>query len=174
VTEPPVTEPPVTEPPVTEPPATEAPAITEAPMLTESPSPAMSEAPSPSVSGTIVLPTDAVTPAGATWTVEIQDTTLADAPAATIGEVTSIVADPAATVIPFDVPYDPAVIDPLATYTLRAVVEDATPVLLYTSDTVVPVITGGAPTSGVVIEVVAAVSASGADASMAPMESATP
>ena len=34
------------------------------------------------------------------------------------------------------------------------VIEDATPELLYINDTEVPVITGGAPTSGVRVEVI--------------------
>jgi putative lipoprotein len=131
----------------------------------------MSEAPSPAVSGTIVLPLGAAIPEGATWTVQIQDTTVADAPAITIGEVTSVVADPSAMEIPFEVQYDPSIIDEAATYTLRAVVEDATPVTLYVNESAVPVITGGAPSTGVVVEVVQAVAGASAQASAVPMPS---
>jgi putative lipoprotein len=106
------------------------------------------------VSGTIVLPAGAVIPDGATWTIEIQDTTLADAPATVIGGVTADVADPTAAEIPFEVRYDLALIDEAATYTLYAVIEDATPAMLFTNDTAIPVITGGAPTAGVTVDVV--------------------
>jgi putative lipoprotein len=95
-----------------------------------------------------------VIPDAATWTVAIQDISLADAPATIIGEVTADVADPTATEIPFGVVYDPAVIDETATYALSATIQDATSALLFASDTVIPVITGGAPASGVTIEVV--------------------
>jgi len=106
------------------------------------------------VSGTIVLPAGAVIPAGATWTIEIQDVTLADASADVIGEVTADVADPAATVIPFEVEYDPALIDEAATYALQVSIQDATSALLFASDTMTPIITAGAPTSGVTVDVV--------------------
>ena len=76
--------------------------------------------------------------------------------------------------IPFEVEYDPAVIDPSATYTLRAVVEDATPMLLFINDTAIPVITGGAPTTDVTVEVVPAMAVSSAAASPMALESATP
>lgn len=116
--------------------------------------PLVSPAAAATISGTIVLPIGAVLPPGSTWTVQIQDTTLVDAPATIIGEVTADVADPSAAEIPFEIPYDPALIDEAATYTLHAVIEDATSAMLFTNDTAVPVITGGAPTSAVTIDVI--------------------
>jgi uncharacterized lipoprotein YbaY len=124
-------------------------------------------------SGTIVLPPGAVLPADATWTVQILDISLAETPAPVIGEVTADIADPSATEIPFEVSYDPALIDDAATYALRASIHDATSALLFTNDTVTPVITGGAPTIGVTIDVVPAPEPL-AESSLLAMESTTP
>jgi uncharacterized lipoprotein YbaY len=186
-TAPPPTEAPATEaptlaptaPPPTEAPATEAPTLAPtAPPPTEAPAtivPAASAtAEATAVSGTIVLPEGAVLPAGATWTVAIQDTSVSDAVAATIGETSSVVADPAAAEFEFEVPYDASLIDAAATYTLHAVIEDATQQALYVDDTATPVITGGAPTTGVTVEVVEATLADAAASMAAAMESAAP
>jgi putative lipoprotein len=126
------------------------------------------------VTGTLVLPAGALIPDGSTWTVAIQDTSVADAPAVTIGETSSVVADPMATAIPFEVPYDPSLIDAAATYTLHAVIEDASQELLYIDDIAVPVITGGAPSTGVTVEVVAPAAADAPASLAAAMESAAP
>jgi uncharacterized lipoprotein YbaY len=101
------------------------------------------------------------------------DISLADAPAPVIGEVTADVADPSATEIPFEVAYDPALIDDAATYALQASIHDATSALLFTNDTVTPVITGGAPTTGLMVDVVP-VPEPLAELSPLAMESTTP
>jgi uncharacterized lipoprotein YbaY len=168
---------------VTPPAATAAPVATEptaspsptaSPFPIPSPSPAASASPTPAVRGTIVLPVGAVVPEGATWTVAIQAAAIAGAPADTIGEVSSVVADPSATEIPFEVPYDPTVIDEAATYSLHVVIEDAAQLALYASDTPVPVITGGAPTANVAVQLVEASAVASEAASPAPLASIGP
>jgi uncharacterized lipoprotein YbaY len=64
--------------------------------------------------------------------------------------------DAAVMEIPFEMAYDAALIDPAATYVLRAVVMDeAGETVLYETALPVPVISSGAPTAGVSVEVAA-------------------
>jgi putative lipoprotein len=51
--------------------------------------------------------------------------------------------------VAFAVPYDPSQIQDNHRYSLRAEIRDAAGKLLFTTDTVTPVITGGNPTSGI-------------------------
>ena len=73
--------------------------------------------------------------------VSLLDVSRADAPARTIAR--QLIDDPSAPPIPFVLEYDPAVIDQRMSYAVRAVIryEDR---LLFTTDTVYPVITRGA------------------------------
>lgn len=107
-----------------------------------------------SVTGTIVLPDGSVLPDSAEVSVEIQDTSRADALALTVGQSTFTVTDPSVTEVPFEVAYDPADIKDAFTYTLNVRIEDEAGDLSFTNDTATPVITNGAPTSDVVVEVI--------------------
>jgi putative lipoprotein len=95
----------------------------------------------------IALPEDAVV------TVQIQDTSLADAPATIIGEQV-IETDGRQVPIPYSVSYDPSVIDERHTYTMSARITNGAGDLLWINDTAIPVITQGNPTEDVVIPVV--------------------
>jgi putative lipoprotein len=97
----------------------------------------------------IALPEDAI------LTVQIQDTSLADAPAKVIGEQI-IETDGRQVPIPYSVSYDPDVIDERFTYTMSARITDGAGNLLWINDTAIPVITQGNPTEDVVIPVVQA------------------
>lgn len=81
-------------------------------------------------------------PADAVITVQLQDTSLADAPAVVLGEQSP--ENPGAFPIPFAVTYDPEQIQPQNQYTLSARIESRDGALLYTNTEVVPVITRGA------------------------------
>ena len=81
-------------------------------------------------------------PAGAVVEVQLQDTSLADAPAVTLGE--QVIRDARALPVAFRIPYDPADIDQRFEYSLQASVTlDGR--LLYTNDTVHTVLTYGSP-----------------------------
>ena len=95
----------------------------------------------------IALPEDAIV------TVQIQDTSLADAPAKVIGEQV-IETNGRQVPIPYSVSYDPDVIDERFTYTMSARITNGAGDLLWINDTAIPVITQGNPTEGVVIPVV--------------------
>jgi putative lipoprotein len=90
-------------------------------------------------------------PPAARVIVELQDVSRADAPAPTIATQTI---DPAgkAPPYPFELAYDPAKIDEKNTYAVRATIRDGDK-LLFTSTQRYPVITRGAPTSGIEIVV---------------------
>ena len=122
------------------------------------------------VSGSIVLPEGATLEGAAAWTVLVEDTSLADAPAVTIGAAAGAVDDPGATEITFDAIYDAASIDEGATYTLNARITDAAGDLLFINDTAIPVITNGAPVEGVVVPVVAVASGSGGEPRVIDLE----
>ena len=94
----------------------------------------------------IALPEDAVV------NVQIQDTSLADAPAQVIGEQV-IETNGAQVPIPYSVSYDPSVIDERHTYTVSARITDSEGNLLWINDTAIPVITNGNPTEDVEIPV---------------------
>ncbi len=97
----------------------------------------------PAVEGRVFFGGGAVElPEGAVVEVQLQDTSLADAPAVTLGEQ----AFPDARGLPlaFRIPYDPDRIDERREYSLQASVTlDGR--LLYINDTVHTVLTGGAP-----------------------------
>lgn len=81
-------------------------------------------------------------PDGAVVKVSLQDTSRADAPAVTLGE--QVIRDARRLPLAFRIPYDPADIDQRNEYTLRASVTLGER-LLYTNDTVHPVLTSGSP-----------------------------
>ncbi len=91
----------------------------------------------------IALPPDAV------FRAQLQDVSLADAPATTLSEVTE---DPAGAgpPFPFSLPYDPAQIDERFTYAVWASVSAAGR-LLFTTTQHYPVITHGNPTAGLTL-----------------------
>lgn len=109
----------------------------------------------PNVNGRIVLPEGSTLESATVWTLEVQDTSLADAAATVIGQDGGPVTDPAATEIPFAAPFDPASIDEGSTYTLSARITDEAGDLLFINDTAIPVITNGAPVDGVDVPVIA-------------------
>jgi putative lipoprotein len=91
----------------------------------------------------IALPPDTV------FRVQLQDVSLADAPATTLSEVTTDAAG-AGPPFPFSLPYDPAQIDERFTYAVRADVSAAGR-LLFTTTQHYPVITHGNPTAGLLL-----------------------
>ncbi len=78
----------------------------EEPMPTDEP--AISE---PAVSGFIILPEGSTLEGATDWTLEVQDTSLADAPATVIGSDAGTVGDETAIEIAFSAPFDPSIIE---------------------------------------------------------------
>jgi heat shock protein HslJ len=104
------------------------------------------------VTGTVTYMQRIALAAGSVITVRVQDTSRADAPAVTIGEQV-ITTTGQQVPIPYEVTYDPKTIDQRFTYTVRATINDPSGRMIFTSTTSIPVITRGAPTSGVEIVV---------------------
>lgn len=113
------------------------------------PAPAPTEA--SAVTGTVTKLDRSALPPTAVVTVRLQDTSRADAPAVNIAEQV-IPLNGQQLPVPFSLSYDPAKIDQRFTYTVRATIEDGGK-LIYTSTRAYPVITRGAPTSDVEIQV---------------------
>jgi putative lipoprotein len=131
------------------------------------------------VSGAVLLPEGAVLTEGAQWTVELQDTSLADAPAVVIGQAGGAIADPLIMEIPFEIAYEASAILETNTYTLQARIVDSAGSLLYVNDTAIPVLTGGAPSEdvsvpGVAVPPAEAIASTVAEASMVPDATASP
>jgi len=82
--------------------------------------------------------------------VRLQDISLQDAPAMLLAEQ-KIPAKGQAVPIPFELAYDPTKIDQGYTYAVRAEIRDGQGMLLWTTTTVYPVLTGGAPSDKVEI-----------------------
>ena len=125
--------------------------------------PVSAQADAPTVTGTILLPEGATLEGAAAWTVLVEDTSLADAPATTIGAAAGAVSDPAGTDIPFAAIFDEGSIDESGTYTLNTRIVDAAGGLLFINDTVIPVITNGAPVEDVDVPVVAVTTGAGGE-----------
>lgn len=106
-----------------------------------------------SVTGTVTYLQRISLPPDAVVTVRIEDVSLADAPSEVIGEQV-IETEGKQVPIPFEVTYKPSDVEDNHRYSVRARIEDGSGKLLFTSDTVMPVITGGNPTSDVEIVVV--------------------
>lgn len=111
---------------------------------------------SPSVTGTVTAPVEtsdyAELPADAIVTVTLQDVSVADAPAVVLSSQVIELSDTEFPVA-FELPYELGDIAETNTYSVAARVE-AGGDLVMISDTIVPVITDGAPTSGVEIALV--------------------
>lgn len=88
-------------------------------------------------------------------TIQLEDVTVAEAPSTIVAEQ-RINAEGRQVPIPFDMPYDPATVDPNRLYSLSARIEDGGGKLLFISDTRVPVLTGGSPTQAIEVRVVPA------------------
>ncbi|MBE2222010.1 MAG: META domain-containing protein [Anaerolineae bacterium] len=117
------------------------------------PAPAMTESVPAEVTGEIVYKERIALPDDATVTVQIQDISLADAPATVIGEQ-SYLTEGQQVPLPFVVAYDSAAIEENHSYGLSIRITAADETLLFTNDTVIPVITNGNPTSDIVANVI--------------------
>ena len=107
----------------------------------------------PSVSGQVTYRQRIALPPEAVIKVQIQDVSLADAPAEVIGEQI-IQANGKQVPLPFEVEYNPDDIIENHSYSMSARIEDSTGILLFISDTHTPVITHGFPVKDVEIVVV--------------------
>jgi putative lipoprotein len=110
------------------------------------------EASTTQVTGTVTYRPRIALPPDAVITVQIQDVSLADATAEIIGEQV-IQAEGQQVPFAYAVSYDPDEIQPNDRYSMSARIEDGEGMLLFTSDTNIPVITEGNPTSAVEIVV---------------------
>jgi uncharacterized lipoprotein YbaY len=112
-----------------------------------------------SVTGTVNATTPVTLTEGLRLEVTLQDTSLQDAPAVTIGQF-SLTGQGQALPVPFTIPYDAATILPEHTYTVRAQIFEGE-VLKYTSTTAYPVITRDNPSGdiNIVVEPVGTTSA---------------
>ena len=124
-------------PPVTQP-ANLPPAVTPAAPPAEPPAPADA-----TLTGSITYGDDAALPAGATLTVDLRDISLADAPSVLIAQ--QIIPAPGPSPVAFRVDYRRAAIDPRRDYSLSARIASSDGRLLFTNDTVYPVLTYGYP-----------------------------
>ena len=93
------------------------------------------------VTGTLIYRERLMLPSGAVAEVSLLDVSRADAPARTLAQ--QVIANPPPPPIPFVLDYDPADIDERMRYAVRAVIRQQDR-LLFTTDTVYPVITRGA------------------------------
>ena len=114
----------------------------------------------PAVNGWIILPEGSTLEGAAEWSLEVQDTSLADAEATVIGKDGGSVTDETATEISFEAPFDPESIDDGFTYTLSATIVDADGNLLFNNDTAIPVISNDAPIDDVEVPVIQVVPSS--------------
>ncbi|MCL4267192.1 MAG: META domain-containing protein [Anaerolineae bacterium] len=105
------------------------------------------------VTGTVSYLVRIALPDDANLLVQLQDTSLADAPALVMGEYNAPT-NGAQVPLPFAIPYDPAAIVDNHTYTLSARIIDGAGNLLFINDTSIPAITGGNPTTDVEVLVV--------------------
>jgi putative lipoprotein len=108
-------------------------------------------APEAAVTGNVVADGEMTLPDDAVVTVQVADVSKADAAAEVIGE--QVIALPGQLPIPFVVEYDPDVIDERFTYAVSVRITDGEDNLLFTSTTMIPVITNGAPTANVDVPV---------------------
>jgi putative lipoprotein len=121
--------------------------------------PARLSSPASAVTGTVTYLQRSALPPTAVIEVQLQDVSLADAPAKVIS-TQSIEANGKQVPFPYELKYDPAQIDPKNTYAVRATIKDGDR-LLFTNVRPYSVITNGAPTSNVEI-IVGPVSSGGA------------
>lgn len=105
------------------------------------------------VSGSVTYKERIALPDDATLSVQLQDTSLADAPATVLGEVSYVTAGKQVP-LPFAISYDPAEIEENHTYSLSARITDAAGNLLFINDTAIHVITNGNPTTDIDVPVI--------------------
>lgn len=105
------------------------------------------------VSGNVVSKESITLPDGATIQVQIQDVSLADAPAKIVGEQT-IDGGGKSLPVPYEVAYDSSTIEDRNSYSMMVRIEDKDGNLIYISDTNTPVISNGSPTQNVDVNVV--------------------
>ncbi len=104
------------------------------------------------VTGTVIYRQRIALPPDAVLSVQIQDVSIADAPATVIGE--QILKEPGQVPISYTVDYRYRDIEDSHRYAMQARIEDAEGNLLFINDTAFPVLTQGNPTEDVEIEVV--------------------
>lgn len=104
------------------------------------------------VSGMVTNGDNAVIPDGATATIQIQDTSLADAAVTVMGE--KVIENPGQFPIAYQVAYYPSEIVDNHSYTMSTRITAADGSLLFINDTSIPVITNGNPTENVEIPVI--------------------
>ncbi len=95
------------------------------------------------LTGSVIYSDDAALPAGATLTVDLRDISLADAPSVLIAQ--QIIPSPGPSPVSFRIDYRRAAIDPRRDYSLSARIASSDGKLLFTNDTVYPVLTYGYP-----------------------------
>ncbi len=100
-----------------------------------------------SVTGNVVYRERMALPEDAVVTVQLQDVSLADAPAKVLDE--QVIKNPGQVPIPYEVQYDESEIDERHTYTIYARIEDGQGNLMFTTTQSHPVITRGNPTENV-------------------------
>ena len=107
---------------------------------------------SANVSGAVTFEDPDALPEGATATVQIRDTSRADAPAIVIGE--QVITDASQFPISYEVAYNPNMIVENHSYTMSCRITDSGGSLLFINDTAIPVITRGFPSQDVEIPVI--------------------
>lgn len=132
--------------------------------------PAVAQAEDAAVTGSILVPEGSTLEGAVAWTVLVEDTSLADAPATPIGAAAGGIDDANASEITFSAVYDAGLVDASGTYTLNARIVDDAGGLLFINDTVIPVITNDAPTSDVVVPVVAVEPVAGGEPRVVELE----
>lgn len=105
------------------------------------------------ITGQVTFAQPVALPEEAILRVQLNDISRMDAPAVTVGE--QRVANPRSLPTPYRVCYDPGEIQPHHSYSMQARIEDRSGTLLYINNTIIPVITRGAPLDGVEIAVIA-------------------
>ncbi|MFN2187547.1 MAG: META domain-containing protein, partial [Candidatus Promineifilaceae bacterium] len=113
---------------------------------------ASSSAGSASVSGLVTYAGGGSLPAGATVTIQIRDTSLADAPATVVGE--QVMSDGGDFPIAYEVKYNPNLVIENHSYTMSCRITNAAGSLIFINDTAIPVITRGFPSEDVEILVI--------------------
>ncbi|MDT0630831.1 YbaY family lipoprotein [Rubrivirga litoralis] len=105
------------------------------------------------LAGTVTYLPRIALPPDAAVVVRLLDVSRADAPAETLAEET-ISTEGVSVPVPFTLRYDADRVDARHRYVVRAEIRDALGDLTWTTDTAVPVLTNGAPSSGVEVRVV--------------------
>jgi putative lipoprotein len=107
-----------------------------------------SESADATLTGTVTYRPRIALPPNAVLSVKLLDVSRADAPSVTLTE-TRVGTDGDQVPLPFSLDYASADVEPRNRYVVRAEIFDAAGVLLWTTDTAVPVLTQGAPRDGV-------------------------